>query len=210
MGSILSGSSDAAATQARNQQKQQQADITQATGQINQAFSGFTPQFYQNRAQAYQNYAAPQLNQQYQQASQGLYGKLANQGLLNSSAATQEKGALQQSLAQQQQGIANTGISQSQQLQQQVSQEQANLIGQANAASNPLSISGQALNTAAGFSAPSAFQPIGQAFSQFGNTYLGSQLNSTYNPQLYSYFLSGGQQAPAGGGQGLPSSQSFN
>lgn len=209
MGSILGGSGNAAASQARKQQQQQQADITQATGQINNAFSGFTPQFYQNRAQAYTNYAEPQLNQQYQQTLQGLYGKLANQGLLNSSAAGQEKGALQQSLATQQQGIANQGISQSQQLQQQVSQEQANLIGQANAASQPLSVANQAVGAAAGFSAPSAFQPIGQAFQSFGNTYLGSQLNSTYNPNLYSYFLSGGG-SPQGGGQGLGSSQSFN
>lgn len=197
----MGGGGDPAA-EARKQQQQQQQKIEAATGQINNAFAGFDPAFYQARTKAYETYAMPQLNQQYQNVQSGLYGKLANQGLLNSSAAGVEKGALQQSLAEQQQNIANAGLQQSQALQRQVGQEKANLIGQANVAADPLSVSQNALQSASGFSAPSPFAPLGQMFQGFGNMYLGSQVGNTYNPTLQSYML-GGSKQPAGGGAGL-------
>lgn len=204
----LFGGTSNAGTQARQQQQLQQGEVQQATNRINQAFSGFTPQYYQNRAQAYTNFAEPQLMQQYQDTSLGLLDKLGNQGLLNSSAGLQERGALQNQLGLQQQGVANTGIQQAQQLQQQVAGEQSSLIGQANAAADPLSVSQQALGQAANFAAPSAFQPLGNLFQNFANTYLGSQLASTYNPNLYGFYLGGGapQQGfgQTGAGFGAP------
>ena len=199
---LFGGGSDAA-QQARAQQQAQQAQIGQATNQINSAFSGFTPQFFQGRTQAYENYANPQLMQQYQDTGQQLLGKLTNQGLLNSSAAMQEKGALQGQLGVQQQGIANQGIQGSQQLQQQVANEQNQLVGQANAATDPLSVAQGALGTAASYAAPSVFQPLGNLFQNFANTYLGSQLANTYNPNLYGFALGGGQK-PNLGGLGSP------
>lgn len=178
-------------------QKQQQKSIQQATNQINQDFSGFTPQFFQDRATAYENYEEPQLYQQYGQTLAQMQDKLGNQGLTDSSAAQQEQGALQQALSQGQTQIANQGISQAQTLQEQVANEQANLVSQANAANDPLSIAQGALTQAAGFQTPSAFTPIGNMFQNVANTYLGSQLASTYNPNLYASFLS-----PSGSGGG--------
>lgn len=202
----MGGSS--AAGDARAQQQSQQQQIEGATNQINQAFSGFNAPFYQQRTQAYENYAEPQLQQQYKGTLQNLYGKLANQGLLNSSAATQEKGALKGELNTQQQGVANQGFAQSQSLQQQIAQEQQNLIGQANAATDPQSVARGALDVAGSFSTPSAFQPLGQLFQGFANTYLGSQLNSAYNPQLNSFLLGGqgGQKGGFGANLGAPAS----
>jgi hypothetical protein len=187
-----------AADAARKQQQQQQATIEAATGQINNAFAGFTPQFYQDRTAAYEKFANPQLTQQYQNVNQNLSGKLANQGLLNSSAGLNEQGALQQTRAQQQQGIANQGIAQSQQLQQQVAQEKNQLIAQANAASNPLSVAQGALGTAASFAAPNAFAPLGNMFQTFANTYLGNQLSNTYNPNLSAFYLGGNKSSGLG------------
>lgn len=206
MGGLCGGGGGTAGDTARQQEAQQRQSITQATGQIDSAFKGFTPQFYNQRAQAYENYAEPQLMGQYQNTLRGLYGKLANQGLLNSSSAIRQKGALGQELATQQQGVANEGIRQSQSLQQQVSSERNNLVGQANAASNPLSIAQGALGSAASFAAPSAFAPIGQAFQNFSQTYLGSQLNNSYNPALYGYYLGGNRSS---GGPSLGSSTTF-
>ena len=191
------GSGNAAAD-ARQQQKQQEANINAATEQINNAFAGFTPQFYQDRTAAYEKFANPQLTQQYQNVNAGLTGKLANQGLLNSSAALNEQGALQQSLSQQQQGIANQGIAQSQQLQQQVAQEKNQLIAQANAANNPLSVAQGALGAASSFNAPSSFAPLGNLFQNFANTYLGNQLSNTYNPNLSSFYLGGNKSSGSG------------
>lgn len=179
------GSSDAG-SQARQQQQQQQQQITQATKQINDAFSGFNPQFFSNRAQAYENFALPQEQQQFQDQSNQLGFKLAGQGLSDSSQATQLGERLGQTDQQAKQGIAQTGIGQAQQLQQQVAQEQQNLIGQANAASDPLSVANSAIGTAASFAAPSAFAPVGQFFQNFANTYLANSLNNLYNPMATS------------------------
>jgi hypothetical protein len=198
------GGGSNAADQARKQQEEQQKKINAATGRIDRAFSGFTPEFYNQRAQDYENYAMPQLNQQYTQTAENLTGKLANQGLLNSSAALGQRSALQEALATQQQGVANQGIQQAQDLQRQQMSEQQQLIGQATSATDPLSISNQALSAASQFQAPSAFAPLGQMFQGFGNMYLGNQLASTYNPRLSSYML-GGNRQPSTGGLGMSS-----
>lgn len=193
------GQSTVGSTAVQEQQQQQQA-VQQAIGQINSAFSGFGPGFFNQAGQDYIKWAEPQVEQQYQQTEQSLQDKLANQGLFNSSAQQQEQGQLRESLAQAQQQVGNTAQSQVQSLQQQVAQEKANLIGQANAASDPMSIAQQAISTAAGVQAPSITQPLGNLFQGFANTYLGSQLANTYNPSLYSSFLYNPANTGGGGG----------
>lgn len=190
------------------QQQQQQQNVTQAVNQINQTFSGFGPSFYNQAGQDYTNWAAPQVQQQYQQNEQSLQDKLANQGLTNSSASEQEQGQLKEALAQAQEQVGNTAQSQVQSLQQQVAQEKAGLIEQANVANDPLSVAQQAISTAAGVQAPSITQPLGNLFQGFANTYLGSQLANTYNPTLYSSFLYNPSSGGGGGsiGAGLGSS----
>ena len=195
------GSSDAGA-QARAQQEQQQKQIEQATSQINKSFAGFTPQFYNQRAQAYENYALPQYQQQFQDTQNQLGFKLAGQGLSDSSQATQLGEKLGQQGSQAQQQIAQTGIQGAQSLQQQVEQERQNLIGQANAASDPLSVANSAIGTAASFTAPSAFAPVGQFFQNFANTYLAGALNNLYSPNSAYGYGSPYQRGGGGGGVG--------
>jgi len=172
-----------AADAARGQQKQQEEQINKATGKINTAFQGFTPQFYQKRTQDFENYALPQLNQQYGDTANKLGFKLSNQGLTNSSQATNMGEKLGQTYNVQKQGVANQGIQQAQSLQQQIEDERSRLVSQANAAADPLSIAGQAIGSASQFAAPSAFQPIGNMFQGFANMYLANQLNNAYSPQ---------------------------
>lgn len=164
------------------QQKQQQQLTDQAVSKINSAFQGFNPQFYQNVGQAYQNYALPQLGQQYQQTQNQLGFRLANQGLGHSSQATDLYNKLGQAKTQATQQVAQNALQQEQQLQQQVSQEKAQLIGQAQTATNPNAIGQAAIANAAGFAVPSSFQPIGNLFNQFGQLYLANQYANTYNP----------------------------
>lgn len=198
-----------AGTQAVAEQQQQQQNVTNAVNQINQAFSGFGPSFYNQATQNYENWALPQVMNQYQQSEQSLQDKLGNQGLLNSSAGEQEQGQLSQALAGAENQVANTGISQSQSLQQQVAQEQANLVGQANAASDPLSVAQSAINQASSVQAPSSFAPIGNLFQGFANTYLGSQLANTYNPSLYQSFLYNSNPGSGGFGGTLGASSNI-
>lgn len=188
------GSNNNAADQLRQQQQQQQAWTNQSVANINKAFSGFTPQFYQGIGDAYMNWALPQLNNQYQQTANQLGAKLANQGISRSSGAQNAYNQLQNTNQLNQQQIAGTAQQQSNQLRQQIGQEQSNLYGQAQTATNPSAIGQQALMAAQNFSLPSAFQPLGNLFSNFANTYLASQLGNTYNPATQQLLasLSGG------------------
>jgi hypothetical protein len=184
------GGSSNAGDQLAAQQAQQQAWTNQSVNNINQAFAGFTPDFYNKIGQAYQGYALPQLQQQYQQTQNQLGFRLANQGLGKSSQAQGLYNQLGQQNTQNTQQIANQAMTQEQQLQQQVGQEQSQLIGQAQTANNPSAIGQSAISAASGYAAPSSFQPLGNMFSNFSQLYLGNQLANTYNPatqQLIGY-----------------------
>jgi len=55
-----------------------QAALQQGTDTVNKQFAQFTPDFYQQAAKAYTNYATPQAYQQYRQTGQTLTGNLAS------------------------------------------------------------------------------------------------------------------------------------
>lgn len=141
---------------------------------------GFDQAFYNKDAQAYENYAMPQEANQYQQASQGTAYSLANAGLLKSGAADFLNRSLQNQNTTAVQGIANTGIQNAQTLESNVNQEQNTILNQLQVSANPSLAASQATEAAAGFSAPSAFQPLGSLFSNWENTYLGSMYNQQY------------------------------
>lgn len=165
------------------QQAQQQKALSGAINQINSAFSGFTPAFYGGVGQAYQNYQEPFLQQQYKNTADQLGFKLANQGLEGSSQSRNLNSQLANTLGQAQTQVGQGALAQEQQLQQQVQQSHSNLISQAEAASDPGQVAGQALATASSFGSPSQFQPIGNMFTQFAQNYLGSQNANTANQQ---------------------------
>lgn len=212
----MSCGSNTAANQLANQQAQQQAWTNQAIGNINNAFAGFTPAFYNQAATNYTNYATPQLQQQFQTNKNQLVNNLADQGILNSSAAQQANNALSAAMTQGQQGIANAALGQQQQLQQQVAQQENALYQQAQTTTNPQQIGQQALTTAANINAPSTFTPIGNAFSNFANAYTAGRgasaynnfanmyLNSFSNPAIYGQAL-----YPSSFSQALPTNTGY-
>ena len=192
------GSSNNAGQLAQQQQQQQENLTNQSIAGIDKAFSGFTPDFYKGVGTAYQNYAMPQLQQQYKQTADALNFKLAGQGLGQSSVATQLGNQLSQANSAAETQVGNQAVSQEQQLQQQVANEKSNLYQQAQTATNPSQIATQAVAQAGSLSGPSTFQPLGQLFNNFATTYLVNQLgnqyygfanqylNTTNNPGLYN------------------------
>jgi hypothetical protein len=175
----------------QKQQSAQDAAIKGATQQINSAFSGFNPQFYQGVANAYQNYAMPQVQQQYQDTSNRLGFKLANQGLGSSSQARFLGGQLQDTMSNAQTQIGQQAVQQQNQLQQQIGQEKSQLIGQAQVANDPGAIAAQSLGVAQGFQTPSSFAPIGQLFNNFATQYLGNQNQQTYGGNQFNQLALG-------------------
>src|SRR6266446_5140324 len=82
-----------------DQEAQRQKLIGQGASRVNQAFSGYTPQFYEGLRQNYLGATLPQVQQQYQQTQGQLSSMLGNQGLIRSSAARNLGSSLQQNLA---------------------------------------------------------------------------------------------------------------
>lgn len=184
------GGGNSSAGLLRSQQLSNEA-TNQAVGNIQNAFSGYTPNFYQGYAKAYQNSAVPQLQQQEHQASNQLGFKLSNQGLQKSSQAQQGYGALQDSYNQGLTQISNQGQQAAQGLQQQVANNEANLIGMAQSSTQPGTYIPQAQAAATSYGAPSTFAPIGQFFNNFANQYLGQSqagLGNSLNTSLQSLF----------------------
>lgn len=175
------GGNNSAAAQATQQQQQQQSAIASATNKINTDFSGFNPAFYSNYTNANENQGLGQLAQQQQQTQNQLGFKLAGQGLSNSSAGQQLGQSLQQEAGTQKQNVVNSALGATNTLQQNIAQEQNSLISQANVANDPSSVANQALGVASSFSSPSPIAPIGQAFSNWANTWLGATNASTAN-----------------------------
>ena len=192
------GGSDDAAIQARQQQIQQEGKLKTGTAAINKAYAGFDDAFYKQRALDYNKYAAPEFARQYQQnRNQMIYG-LADRGSLVSGAAQEQANALARARNQEQQNIADTGVAQANALRQSIEQQRASLVSQLAATGDPAQTTQQALSTAASFSAPSTFQPLGQLFGNFANTYLARQYANTYAPVM-SYYQNYGMPSGTGG-----------
>lgn len=194
VGQALMGGTPDYAAMAGQQEGQRQQAIQQGTKNINKAFSGFTPAFYQQRAQAYQDFAMPQLAQQYQQNRNQIGFGLANRGLNTSSAATGQWTNLGKAMGQAKQNIADAGIGQAQQLQQQVEGQRNNLLNQLYQSADPSGASAAATQTASQYAAPSVFQPLGNMLGNVANQYYLSQLINTYRP--------GGSSPQVGGAPG--------
>lgn len=204
---LASGGPDYASI-AQQQEQQRQNRIAQGTTAINNAFAGFTPTFYQQRAQAYEDFALPQLSQQYQTNRNQVGFNLANRGLASSSAANKQWSDLARSLGQAKQQIADTGISQAQQLQQGVESQRNTLLNQLYQSADPANAGASAVNVAAGYAQPSTFAPLGNMFAGLANQYYLSQLINAYRPTSYvssppTYSASSGALPPVsyGGGQ---------
>lgn len=185
------GGDDGGAGQARALEAERSQRIGTGMGQINQIFSGFDPEFYRKRQEAYQAFAMPQFGEQARTTQNQLLYGLADRGLLHSSAGEQAQSAFEREAARQQQAIVDAAFQQSQNLQKEVQGNKGQLISQLQASADPSSVAQQAISSAQSFSAPSVWQPIGNMFTNFANLYLANQIANAYKGS--------GQQSPFGG-----------
>lgn len=161
---------------ASDQEQARKKAITQGTADINQAFAGYTPSFYDQRAKAYTDFAMPQLARQYQGTRNQLLFNQGNRGILKGSSARQQFSDLNQTMGQDQQAIADQGRQQAQALQQQVEASKTGLINQLYQGADPSQAGAQAISTAASFRQPNAFTPIADMFGNIAQQYYLSQL----------------------------------
>lgn len=147
---------------------------------VDQAFSRFTPAWYQKRADAYTMSAMPQLQEQYLGERKNLTYALANRGLSKSSAANEQFTNLGNEMTRQKQNIVNAGQQFANQLKQQIAQSQVSLYqlggtpgtGSTNAA----------MLSAAGYTAPNATAPLTDYMQQFNQQLFNRLALSAWSP----------------------------
>lgn len=162
------------------------------TASPSQQFAGYKDDFFNQRARAYEDYALPQLGQQYQTTKNAVNFNLANRGLLGGSVAGQENNDLNFTMGQQKQAIADQGQQQAQQLRSDVQNSKLQAISQLYQTANPAQAQASALADASKFTAPSSFAPLANGFANLVNQYSMNQQIAGYQQQPGGYSGGGG------------------
>ena len=196
------GGGDGGAAQARADEEARQARIKTGISNVDSTFSKFDNNFYKGRGDAYQNYAMPQFNNQYQQMGNNLAFSLARSGNTNSSEAARQGGILQADNAFGRQQIADQAIGEQQKARQMVEDNRNSLINQLQVTSNPSLAASGAERQAATLAMQPAFSPIGNLFANT-TAVLGNAAQAGYysggpgiNPYK-QYFGFGGPKSTA-------------
>lgn len=199
-----SGDADAAARRAEEAEQRRQNSLRQATSAINQNFSQFNDQYYDQRRGEFLDYANPQLANQFKQAKRQVLSSLARTGNLNSSVGARRIGELLQERDLQLSNIQNQATDFTNSLRGDVETRRANLINLANSGADPSQTATIAANAAQALSAPRGFSPIGQLFANITATLAQDREARAYNfPGLFG----GGNAAYRSPGQGAGGTQ---
>lgn len=155
----------------------QQAAIQEGQSKIQNLFSGYNDDFYNQKANDYQNYYLPQVDQQQEQAKNALLYSQANQGITNSSGAQYENGLLDKESAIDKQNVLSGAQGFANNAKQQVGQLRSNLTNQLNASYDPSQITPESLGQI-NIPQVSGLTPLSGLFSDLTNVY-GDYSNGT-------------------------------
>lgn len=151
---------------AAEQEAKRQATVQQDTGLVNDAFTkSFTPDYYNNITNSYENYYNPQLDQQYQNTLNSLTSQLGQQGILQSTEGNRQLGLLKQSYDTQKQTVANNAANAAASAKQNVASQQNTLLSQANQASDPTALASQTAASVGSINTQPTFSPLGSVFA---------------------------------------------
>lgn len=158
---------DNSAEIARKEEEARQARVTEGKTAIDDAFSGFNDQFYNNYQDQYLGYYTPQLNDQYQDAVEKLTLQLARTGNLSGSTGANQLADLQQYYDQQKLNLTNRGVGATNDLRGNIDTRKSQLYSDNRAAADPGSAS-SAATSAVQFLQPSApSDPLANMFGDF-------------------------------------------
>lgn len=161
----MGGGDGGAASAARHAEEARQARIQQGTQQINEQFAGFNDGFYDQRKQAYLDYANPQFERQFQDAEGKLVSQLARAGLLNSSVAAQRLNRLRQERDQARDSILSQAMQVANDARRDVESQRSGLIQTLTATADPSASAASAANAAQLLASRPQFSPLGQIFA---------------------------------------------
>lgn len=173
------GGGDKYAALARRDQQEREARVRQGMDKINSQFKGFNQGFYNQQAKAYEDYANPQLENQFSKSKENLSYNLARAGLTASSEAARNAGELQRQYNLGRSTIANEGLNVANRARQDVEQNRSELISQLNATGDARAAASGALSRAGYLTSQQGFSPIGNLFEQ-GSALLGNAAAAGY------------------------------
>lgn len=185
---------------AAEREAQRQANIQAGYNQIKSIFGGFDDDFYNQRSTAYNEYAMPQLDEQYAKAVEDLTFSLARNGRLDSSTAATQRADLQKKYDQQRTALTDRGLQYSNDARTAVERSRADLVSLNSNLANPNQIASEAQGRLAGLQAMPAFEPLAPLFVNVGEA-LGTQADlerrssARYNTGLFT-------PSPTSGGEG--------
>ncbi len=157
-----------------------------------QTFEGFQPSFFAQREKAYNDFALPQVAEQYRLNKNALNFGLQNRGLGDSTIADQGRSQVERVSDTARQNVVDTGIEQSNQLRKSIEDARQESISQLYQTADPARALQGAISQASQLRAPSALQPIGDLFGNIARQY--------YINQALNNYRQGGQQSNYGGG----------
>lgn len=158
------GGGDNGAAEARRREQERQAKLSQGMASIDRAFSGFNDDFYNQRQQAYVDYAMPQLNRQYGDALDNLTFALARSGLLESSVAARKQGDLNYDYQLQRQGVVDEGARLANQARSDIANARSSVVSDLYATENPAAAAAAAQARARIATQQPTFSPLGALF----------------------------------------------
>ena len=187
------GASDSGSevAQARADEQARQERIRQGTERVSTMFdSQFTPQYFNDRASSYENYALPQLADQHTDAKKQLVFALDRRGALDSSSRASLEAKLERERALAEQDIKGKAIDYKTSGMTNVEGARSNLITTLNATGDAEGAVTSATARAAALSQLPGYSPLSQLFVDFTSA-LGKQAAAE---KAFSY---GGGPQPA-------------
>ena len=152
------------ATDSRVAEDNRQQRVNDGVAQIDQTFGQFNDQFYDGRRQAFQTYAAPQLDEQYADARKNLVFALSGAGIRDSSVGATRLGELERDYARRRVEIADQAQGYAQQARSDVEGARSGLVQQVNSTGDAAGASNAAIAQARSLSVAPSFSPLGQVF----------------------------------------------
>lgn len=148
---------------------------------------GFDDAFYNGIKDKYVDFADPQLEDQYNNANKELTYQLYRQGIASSTGAGIEEQKLNKQYNQYRTDIASQGQAQADDVRKNIANAKANIINQLTATEDPASAQQTALQTAAMYSKPPPFDPVGSFVFNVGSGLYNAGLNGGMNGPINQY-----------------------
>lgn len=159
------------------------------TGTTTEHQGGFGEDFYNKRATAYNEFALPQLQDQYTDQQKALTYALARGGNLGSSLSAAKKATLDKDYALQQQNVYDTGQDYANKARSDVAAQKQNMVSLLQASADPDAVANLAQSQAQNLSAMPSFSPLSPVISNVAGslgTYLANQQTADAVRKAYS------------------------